>query len=216
MMHSMHIRWLAILSAALFLSSVSFAQTSVRTVETPVESSPGKTGIVLKTNVLSLPILVLNAGAEIQPFPHWSLSIPVYYSGLNWMSQNRKFRTLAFQPEVRYWLGDTFRGLFFNVHAVFGWYNVALGGDYRYQDHAHKSPTFGGGLGVGYKLALGTTRWGLEFGLGAGVLPLHYDYYYNIPNGRLAGEDTYTYWGPDQAFLSLTYTIVKRDNRTRK
>ncbi|MBO4475959.1 MAG: DUF3575 domain-containing protein [Bacteroidales bacterium] len=207
---------LVTLAAALFLCSLSHAQTSVRAAGSPVESSPGTIGIAVKTNALSLPLLILNAGVEIQPFDHWSFNIPVYYSGFNWISENRKFRVLAFQPEVRYWLRNDSRGLFFNAHTSFGWYNVAFGGDYRYQDHARKSPTFGGGLGIGYKTGFGQSRWGLEFGLGAGVLPLHYDYYYNIPNGRLAGEDKHTYRGPDQAFLTLTYSIVKREKRTRK
>ncbi|MBR4808831.1 MAG: DUF3575 domain-containing protein [Bacteroidales bacterium] len=206
----MNMRFLATLSAALLLCSVSNAQQASGAAGSSAGSG---TGLAVKMNALSLPLLVLNAGVEIQPFNHWSLNVPVYYSGLDWMSESRKFRMLAFQPEVRYWLRDDFRGLFFNAHASFGWYNVAFGGDYRYQDHAHKTPSLGGGLGVGYKMRFGESRWGLEFGLGAGVVPLYYDYYYNIPNGRLAGEDKFTYWGPDQAFLSLTYSIVKR---TRK
>ena len=63
---------------------------------------------------------------------------------------------------------------------------------------------------MGYKINLGRSNsspWGLEFGLGGGVLPLHYDMYYNMHNGRLAGEDKRTYWGVDQAFVSLTYRI---------
>ena len=141
---------------------------------------------------------------------HWSISIPVYYTALDWFSETIKFRVLGVQPEVRYWFRKDLHGLYFNAHATFGWYNVALGGDYRYQDHAQKTPTFGGGLGIGYKVALGRnndSRWGLEMGLGGGVLPLHYDYYFNMHNGRLAGTDKRTYWGVDQAFISLTYRV---------
>ena len=174
-------------------------------------------GMEVKLNTLSLPLLVLNAAVEFRPWDHWSVSVPVYYTSLDWFSENRKFRVLAFQPEVRYWLRDDFQGLFFNAHTTFGWYNVAFGGDYRYQDHARRSPAYGGGLGIGYKLRLGQeqSRWGLEFGAGAGVIPLHYDYYYNIHNGRLAGEDKRVYWGPDQAFVSITYSIIQ-PKRIRK
>ena len=174
------------------------------------EKRPSTRDIILKVNMLVLPALVANAGIEIQPLPHFSISVPVYYSGVNWFSEKVKFRVLGIQPELRYWLRKDMHGLFFNAHATFGWYNVALGGDYRYQDHAQKSPTFGGGVGVGYKVTLGRnndSRWGLEMGIGGGVLPLHYDMYYNMHNGRLAGEDRYTYWGVDQAFISLTYRI---------
>ncbi len=175
-----------------------------------VSKRPSTRDIVVKLNMLSLPALVVNAGIEIQPLPHFSISIPIYYTGLNWFSETIKFRTLAFQPELRYWLRKDLHGLFFNAHATFGWYNVALGGDYRYQDHAQKTPSLGGGIGVGYKVTLGRnndSRWGLEMGIGGGVLPLHYDMYYNMHNGRLAGEDRYTYWGVDQAFISLTYRL---------
>ena len=163
----------------------------------------------LKTNLAALPLLVANAAIELQPLEHWSLSVPVYYNALDWFSYDAKFRTLATQPEIRYWLKGNLSGLFFNVHATFGWYNVAWGGDYRYQDHAGKSPAFGGGIGIGYKVALGNGPWGLEFGLGGGFLPLHYDYYYNIRGGRIAGEDSRKYFGPDQAFVSLTYSFGK-------
>ena len=167
--------------------------------------------VVLKLNLLTLPALIVNGGVEIQPLAHFSLNVPVYFSGINWFTSTIKFRTLAFQPEVRYWLREDLHGLFFGAHATFGWYNVALGGDYRYQDHAARTPSFGGGIGLGYKLPLGRNndaRWGLEFGIGGGVLPLRYDVFYNVENGRLAAEDQKkTYWGVDQAFISVTYRI---------
>ena len=167
--------------------------------------------IVLKLNLLTLPALVLNGGIEIQPLAHFSVNVPVYYSTLNWFTDKVKFRTLAFQPGVRYWLREDLHGLFFEGHANLAWYNIALGGDYRYQDHEGKTPSFGGGIGLGYKTTLGRNNrspWGLEFGIGGGVLPLNYDVFYNVENGRLAAEDCKkTYWGVDQAFISLTYRI---------
>lgn len=169
-----------------------------------------KRGILLKVNALALPALIANIGIEVQPLPHFSFSIPIYYSGWNWFREDIKFRTLATQPELRYWFDKDCKGLFLNAHATFGWYNVATAGDYRFQDHAQKTPSLGGGIGIGYKLPLGkssATRWGLECGLGAGVLPLYYDVYYNVHNGRLAGDGRKTYWGIDQAFVSITYRI---------
>lgn len=171
---------------------------------------PSTRDLVLKLNTLTLPAMVLNGGVELQPLPHFSINVPLYYSGLNWFTKTIKFRVLAVQPGLRYWFRKDLHGLFLEAHTTFGWYNVAWGGDYRYQDHAQRSPSLGAGLGIGYKVTLGRnndSHWGLEFGLGGGFLPLHYDYYYNIPDGRLAGEDTRTYWGVDQAFVSLTYRL---------
>ena len=193
--------------SAVFLSAGAFAQTAVPDSDTVEQND---IAVVLKVNTVTLPLLVANFGVEIQPIDHWSVNLPVYYSGLDWFSETVKFRTLSVQPEVRYWLRPGFHGLFFNAHATFAYYNIAWGGDYRYQDHARKTPVFGGGLGIGYKTNMsedGSSPWGIEFGIGGGVLPLHYDYYFNVPNGRLAGEDKHTYWGPDQAFVSFTYSI---------
>lgn len=171
---------------------------------------PKTRDIVLKLNLLALPALILNGGIELQALDYFSVNIPVWYTGLDWFSEKVKFRTFAVQPEVRYWFRRDLHGPFIGAHATLGWYNVAWGGDYRYQDHNQNTPTFGGGLNVGYKLTLGRnndSHWGLEVGLGGGVLPLYYDIYYNVHNGRLAGEGRKTYWGIDQAFISLTYRI---------
>lgn len=189
----------------------SFAPLDDRFSVSKAFKRPSTRDIVVKLNLLTLPALVLNGGIELQPFAHFSFNIPVYYCGVNWFSQTIKFRTLAFQPEVRYWFREDLHGLFLGAHANLAWYNVALGGDYRYQDHAGRFPSVGGGIGVGYKTTLGRnndSRWGMEFGLGGGVLPLRYDVFYNVENGRLAAEDCKkTYWGIDQAFISLTYRI---------
>lgn len=175
--------------------------------------------MVVKVNYLTLPLLVINAGVELQVLPHFSVNVPIFYTGLDWFSETIKFRVLAVQPEIRYWLRRDMKGLFFGPHLNFGWYNVAVNGQYRYQDHAQQTPAFGGGLTVGYKIILGSREnspWGLEFGLGAGYLPLHYDMYYNVKNGRLVGDDYYNYWGPDQVFLSLTYRFGQLLVKSRK
>ena len=175
--------------------------------------------IVAKVNFLTLPLLVVNAGIELQVLPHFSINVPIFYTGLDWFSETVKFRVLAVQPEIRYWFRRDMKGLFLGPHMNFGWYNVAVGGDYRYQDHAQQTPAFGGGLTVGYKITLGQTDnsvWGLEFGLGGGYLPLHYDMYYNVKNGRLVGDDYYNYWGPDQAFLTITFRFGQLLVKSRK
>lgn len=197
----------------LFLKALAVVGALAVSLGAGAQNSPGfhTRDVVLKVNTLSLPLLVANVGVEVRPLEHWSVSLPAYYTSLNWFSETVKFRVLGVQPEVRYWLKNNMQGLFFNLHGTFAYYNVAWGGDYRYQDHARKSPSLGGGLGIGYKVPLSKaeTPWGIEFGIGGGVLPLHYDYYYNVANGRLAGEDKRTYFGVDQAFVSFTYRLGK-------
>ena len=158
------------------------------------QSASFVTGFVAKVNTLTLPALVINGAVEVQPMPHFSINVPIYFSGLDWFTNEVKFRTIAFQPELRYWLREDLSGIFVGVHASLAWYNIAVGGEYRYQDHSGKTPTFGAGIGVGYKIDFGP-NWGMEFGIGGGVLPLRYDQYYNVWNGRLVAEDVHkTYW----------------------
>ncbi len=169
-------------------------------------------GLYLKTNTLFYPILIPNIAVEWQFADHWSASLPFYYSALDWFSRETKFRVLGVQPELRYWFKDNMRGFFVGAHASFGWYNVATDGDYRYQDHKRGSPALGGGLDAGYKIKLGrkeNSRWGMEFTLGAGVLPLHWDKYYNVKNGSFVEEGRWLWIGPDQASVSITYLIGK-------
>lgn len=166
----------------------------------------------LKTNLLTYPLnLTANAAVEVEVGRHFSLSIPFYYSAMNWFRSDIKFRVCGSQPELRYWFGQSQVGLFAAVHLTFGWYNIALGGRYRYQDHSTSSPVIGGGVTAGWRLPLGRSRWAVEFTLGAGYLPLYYDTFYNVENGALAQEGLWKhYWGPDNAAVSFSYRFGKR------
>lgn len=81
------------------------------------------------------------------------------------------------------------------------YYNFAINGDYRYQDHNRRSPAIGGGVSVGYRLPISrNNRWRMEFSLGAGVYSLHYDKFHNTPrtkDGLLVESVKKTYWGID-------------------
>jgi hypothetical protein len=173
----------------------------------------------LKVNSLTLPLLVPNIGYEYLFWDKWSASLQVYYTALNWFSIKNKFRVLGFQGELRYWMKSGMMGPFLAAHTTFGYYNIAWGGEYRYQDHQRRSPAYGLGLNGGYKIPLGRnkkdSRYGLEFSLGLGVIPLNYDIYYNVENGRLAGEDKKLYFGPDNAAVTFTYWLDRYTKKRR-
>ena len=195
--------------------STSLEMTEKATViPTVVEESPWSTSWYLKTNFLTYPLnLTANLAVEVEIGRHFSVSVPFYYSALNWFKNNIKFRVAGSQPEVRYWFRRDFTGFYVAAHATFGWYNVAVGGRYRYQDHATKSPVFGGGINAGYRLPFGNSRWALEFSLGAGYMPLYYDTFFNVENGALAEEGLWKhYWGPDHAAVTLSFRFGKRRN----
>ena len=167
--------------------------------------------LYLKTNALFWGMGMTNAAAEIDLAKHWAFALPVTYSAWNYFTSTVKFRTLAVQPEFRYWFNENNQKFFIGAHFGYAQYNVAVDGNYRYQDHDGKSPALGGGISVGYRMPISKSdKWHIEFSLGAGVYSLHYDKFYNTPNtkdGLMIESVKKTYWGIDQAAVSFSYSF---------
>ena len=166
----------------------------------------------VKTNALGLGLGIANVAVEVDLGKHWSFTLPIYYSAWDYFKTTTKFRTLAVQPEFRYWFMSENEGWFLGAHYGLAYYNLAFDGDYRYQDHNRETPTMGGGVAIGYRTHLSNNkRWKLEFAVGGGVYPLRYDKFHNTPDTRkglmVASDIHKTYWGIDQAAMSLTYTF---------
>lgn len=163
-------------------------------------------GLYLKTNGIGWMMLIGNGAIETDICHHWSFKLPVYYSALNYFTRTLKFRTFAIQPEVRYWVSPENQGWFIGAHFGLAYYNYALKGDWRIQDHDRETPAIGGGFSGGYRKALGQSgRWYLEFALGAGVYPVHYDKFHNERNGLLYETKKKTFFGVDNLAVTLAY-----------
>lgn len=180
----------------------------------PVSLYEYRPQIKLKTNAVAWAMLIANAAVEIDVHKYLSVNIPVYYSGINYFKQDIKFRILAFQPELRVWPLAR-RRFFAAVHFGVAYYNFALGGDWRIQDKGGKTPTWGGGLNVGYRLPLSDDgRWNVEFSVGGGVYDLNYDRFYNVPNGSLESTRRKVFWGVDNVAVSFSYSFnLKRQGK---
>lgn len=176
----------------------------------PVAGGEGRR-LHLKTNAVAWGLAIANVAAEVDLARHWSFTLPLYYSAWNYFTSTIKFRMFAVQPELRYWLSGDNDGLFAGAHFGLAYYNFAFNGNYRYQDHNDDTPAIGGGVAVGYRMPLRKgSRWRVEFALGAGVYPLHYDKFHNPPrtkDGLLVGSEKKTYWGIDQLAVSFSYTF---------
>ena len=163
----------------------------------------------LKTNVIGLGMGVANAAVEIDFAKHWSLAVPVYYSAWDYIKTTVKFRTLAIQPELRFWFSKKNDGFFTGAHMGMGYYNLAFDGNYRYQDHNRETPAIGGGLSLGYRLPISRNdRWKMEFSVGGGMYQLHYDKFHNTPvtqHGLMIETIEQTYLGLDHASISFSY-----------
>src|SRR5690554_550546 len=107
--------------------------------------------LYLKTNALFWGMGMTNVSAEIDLAKHWSFALPVTYSAWNYFTSTIKFRTLAVQPEFRYWFKEDNQRFFVGAHFGYAQYNIAVDGDYRIQDHNGTSPALGGGISVGYR-----------------------------------------------------------------
>lgn len=162
--------------------------------------------IYVKTNTIGLSMGIANAAVEIDMAKHWSFTLPVYYSAWDYFTSDVKFRTLCFQPEVRYWLREDHAGWFAGAHFGLAWFNYAKGSDWRYQDHEGDTPLVGGGISGGYRMPISKNgKWWMEFSLGAGAYGLHYDIFHNEPNGQLVDTRKRTFYGIDQAAISFAY-----------
>ena len=160
----------------------------------------------LKTNAIGLGMAIANVAAEVDLAKHWSFTLPVYYSALDYFKSTIKFRTFAVQPEFRYWVSEENDGFFAGAHFGLAQYNIAVDGNYRYQDHDTKTPSLGGGISLGYRMPISkNNKWSIEFMIGGGVYGLHYDTYYNVEDGKYIGTNKKTYCGIDNAAINITY-----------
>ncbi|MBQ7812345.1 MAG: DUF3575 domain-containing protein [Bacteroidales bacterium] len=170
----------------------------------------------IKTNVAGLALGVANLGFEFDVSDNISLNFPFYYSGWQLYSETFRFKGLVAQPEVRFHIPKT-GGLYFGVHAGIAWYNMALGGNWRYQNCGWAKPTVGAGLNAGYRVPLGKrSGWGLEIGIGGGAYYAVHDRFYNEHNGPYAVREARKfYYGIDNVSLSLTYSFSMRKGGRR-
>lgn len=170
--------------------------------------------LYVKTNTIYLAAAVANTAIEIDICPHVSFNLPVYYSAWDYIKSTIKLRTTSVQPEIRIWFNKNNQGFFTGPHFGIGYYNIALDGDYRYQDHNRETPAIGGGIALGYRLPISqNNRWHLELSIGGGAYKVHYDTFHNTSDtnkGLKTGEVKKTYIGPDQVTATISYSIPVR------
>ena len=184
----------------------------------PAPKRPQTPFLKLKTNTVGLGLGHANIAVEYAIVDHFSVALPFYYSGgFDYFKPTLKFRGIVLQPEVRYYLKAN-EGFYVGAHLGLGWYNFALNGEFRIQDHRGRRPAFGGGLGFGYTLPFKKNpRWGVEFAIGAGVYDVKYDAFYNEVNGPYAEHGVHdTFFGIDNASIAFTYKFDMKRKEGRR
>ena len=162
----------------------------------------------VKTNVLMDLTKTINLGAEIGLTPNTTLDLYANYNP--WEQNNYKmFKMLAFQPEYRYWLCESFDGHFVGVHAHGGIYQAA-GIDMPFglwkdlEDYRYKGYFYGAGLSYGYQWVI-SKHWNVEFNVGVGYIRVRYEKYPCIECGDKVDEGYKNYFGPTKTSVSLIF-----------
>lgn len=168
--------------------------------------------IVIKTNLLYGGVMQTpNIGLEWGISPKLTLDLwgaynPFPLSKNGHGTSNRKMKHWLVQPELRYWLCESFNGHFFGVHTFYGQYNI---GGIRYlglSDYRRQGNVAGFGLSYGYQWLL-SKWWSLEATLGVGYARLNYDVYPCKECGKRIRKEDRNYLGPTRAAISLIYVI---------
>ncbi len=174
----------------------------------------------VKTNLCTYLLAQWNLGIEAEITPQWSVLLHANHCGWDWFGWEKvKFRTGSLRAEGRYWLPaiKKINGFFVGAHFGFDYYNVAVNGDFRYQDKNGTTPAVGGGVDLGYRRAMAWGKrtkghWFMEFALGAGAYGnVAYDKFYNVHNGAHYSVTTgQGYFGIDNVAATIAYAFDYR------
>lgn len=165
-----------------------------------------KTTLAIKTNLLYDLTSTFNLGAEVRLSDRFTFDLSVNYNPWTF-NDNKKISHLMFQPELRYWLCESFKGHFFGFHTQYARFNVGGVGftDYM-KDHRFQGDMYGAGFSYGYQWYL-SPRWSMEATVGFGYNYLDYKRYECKNCGTYIDSDKKNYFGPTKAGISLIYMI---------
>jgi len=163
----------------------------------------------IKSNLLYDATTTFNLGVELGLGGKTTLDIPVSYNPWTF-SENRKWKHLLVQPELRWWFCERFNGSFLGLHAHYAIFNVGnmpkLPLINNAEDRRYEGWLLGAGISYGYNIIL-APRWGLELTAGVGYAYMDYDRYQCGNCGEFISEGTKHYFGPTKAGITLVYLI---------
>ena len=173
----------------------------------------------INTNLLYDATASMNLGVEAKLGNRVTLKLPVTYNpwehpypfGYPWKDQgedNKKFKFVMAQPELRWWLCEPFYGSFFGLHAHGALFNVGGVGTNWMKDYRFEGYLYGAGLSYGYQFYL-APRWNLELSIGGGYVFLNYDRYgkcQTCGDPEKPNQKEHHLW-PTQAGVTLIYII---------
>lgn len=175
--------------------------------QTPVNSGPK---FAIKSNLLMDATTNINLGFEYKLSDKFTLDLPVNYNPWTF-SDNKKFKNLLIQPELRYWFCESFYGSSIGLHAHGGIFNVG-GIDLPFnnlldlKDHRYEGYVYGAGLSFNHHFIL-TNKFSIETSVGAGYNHIIYDKFKCKTCGKKESSGEKSFFSPTKASISLLYLI---------
>jgi outer membrane protein OmpA-like peptidoglycan-associated protein len=171
----------------------------------------------LKTNLLYDAVTAINLGAEFRLGHRSSLEIAGSWSPFSF-SDNRKWKHVLLQPELRFWPTETFHGHFFGLHGLYASYNVGAlprpPFSRAMSENRYQGWLAGAGLSYGYRWNF-SSRWGLEASAGFGFVHLDYGKFDCVVCGEEFPKETRNYFAPTKAALTLVYRFGEKERVVR-
>ncbi len=171
----------------------------------------------IKTNLLYNATGSMNLGVEFNTGSNTTLDI--YGSWNPWIFKNdRKWKHILIQPELRFWPKEVFEGHFWGIHAHYSFYNVSrlLHPPFSayMEDHRFQGWLIGAGASYGYRWNV-SNNWSMEATIGAGYAFLNYDKYQCGTCGNRLGRETKNYIGVTKAGVTLIYRLGTKKKSQR-
>lgn len=152
--------------------------------------------VAVKTNILYLGFATPNAGVEFNTGKRTTLELSGAYRP--WTILNQDARFWLVQPEVRYWLCESFEGHFFGIHLHGAQYYAYL------KEKIYDGYLAGCGITYGYAWIL-SPHWNLETVVGVGYARLWYRQGPDLPCEKCFGNGAANYIGPTKLSISISY-----------
>ena len=181
-----------------------YNQTVPKKAELPSEMEATPL-IALKSNLVYDLTSSLNVGIEYRLSEYLTMDFSLNYNPWTF-SNNRKFKHILFQPELRYWIYEPFNSHFLGSHLIYSHYNVGNLPFGAFKDYRYQGDAFGVGISYGYQWIL-SPRWNLEATIGVGYVYFDYTQYECETCGEELGTKSKNYFGPTKVGISLIYIL---------
>lgn len=170
--------------------------------------------VAIKTNLVYDLTSTINGGIEFGLSKKWTMDISANVNPWTF-SDNRKWQHWLIQPEVRYWVCESFNGHFFGAHLMGGEYNIGnlktnisfWDDKWDFKNKRYEGWFIGAGVVYGYSWML-SKHWNLEAVIGLGYVYTRYDQYGCAKCGSKQEEDrSRNYMRPTKAGINLIYAF---------